>query len=273
MLTLARAFFHSFWLAGYEHAHAHARYPGLALRPRFSPYVVHVEGESRDWTNASVNASANASVARCQKEGPFPIPCAWNYVCVVLTHTCFSSHLRLYLWLDCISSVIVLFLLCSFDLCIYTIHTRHIWRVHTTITNRSTITITGTNIWTHDKTKDFAQVARIVLCFICLFVCLFVCLSVCFQDTNKPLSVHTAVKRKNPTVFHVSNFASVQWKENLWDFTTEENVIKVALWEKISSWESLRMSISNFPCHMRSIKLNFSATVLTLDLKATIFVL
>ena len=31
------------------------------------------------------------------------------------------------------------------------------------------------------------------------------------------------------------------------------------------------MSISKFPGHMRSTKLNFSATVLTLDLKAKIF--
>ena len=40
---------------------------------------------------------------------------------------------------------------------------------------------------------------------------------------------------------------------------------------KITSWEDLRMSITKCPGHMRSLKLNFSATVLTLGLKVKIF--
>ena len=47
----------------------------------------------------------------------------------------------------------------------------------------------------------------------------------------------------------------------------QEDVIKVVLWEKITSCESLGMSISNFSGHMQSIKLNISATVLTLGLR------
>ena len=47
--------------------------------------------------------------------------------------------------------------------------------------------------------------------------------------------------------------------------------MKVVLWEKITSWESLRMSISKFPGHMQSTKLNFSVTVYTLGLKAKMF--
>ena len=51
----------------------------------------------------------------------------------------------------------------------------------------------------------------------------------------------------------------------------KKTVIEVVLWVKITSWESLRMSISKFPGHMRSTKLNVSATVLTLDPKAKSF--
>ena len=47
--------------------------------------------------------------------------------------------------------------------------------------------------------------------------------------------------------------------------------LKIVLGEKITSWESLRMSINKFLGHMPSTKLNFSATVLTLGLKAKIF--
>ena len=50
-----------------------------------------------------------------------------------------------------------------------------------------------------------------------------------------------------------------------------ENVIKIVLWEKITSWEDFRMTITKCPGHMWSLKLNFSATVLTLGLKAKIF--
>ena len=49
----------------------------------------------------------------------------------------------------------------------------------------------------------------------------------------------------------------------------QENVINVILWEK--SWEHLRMFIRSLPGHMRSIKLAFSVTVLTLDSKAKFF--
>ena len=49
------------------------------------------------------------------------------------------------------------------------------------------------------------------------------------------------------------------------------NVIKIVVGEKITSWETLRMSASKFPGHMRSTKLNCSATVLTLGLKAKNF--
>ena len=41
--------------------------------------------------------------------------------------------------------------------------------------------------------------------------------------------------------------------------------------EKITSWESLRMSISKFPGHMRSIKLTFSAECLNFGLKRDSF--
>ena len=51
----------------------------------------------------------------------------------------------------------------------------------------------------------------------------------------------------------------------------EEIAKKVTVWEKIASWESIRMFISKFSSHRRSIKLNFSATVLTLGLKTKIF--
>ena len=50
-----------------------------------------------------------------------------------------------------------------------------------------------------------------------------------------------------------------------------QNVMKIVLGKKITRWESLGMSISKFPGHMRSTKLTFSATVLTLDLKEKIF--
>ena len=40
---------------------------------------------------------------------------------------------------------------------------------------------------------------------------------------------------------------------------------------KVICWEPLRMSISTFSGHMRSIKLNFSATALTLGFRAKIF--
>ena len=46
-------------------------------------------------------------------------------------------------------------------------------------------------------------------------------------------------------------------------------MIKIVLGEKITSWEDFRMSITKCPGHMRSLKLNFSATVLTLGLKAS----
>ena len=50
-----------------------------------------------------------------------------------------------------------------------------------------------------------------------------------------------------------------------------ENVIKIALEEKITSWEFLRMSITKLPGHMRNTKLAFSANVSTLGLQAKIF--
>ena len=45
---------------------------------------------------------------------------------------------------------------------------------------------------------------------------------------------------------------------------------KLVLGEKITSWESLGISFSKFPGHMRGTKFNFSATVLTLGFKAKI---
>ena len=67
----------------------------------------------------------------------------------------------------------------------------------------------------------------------------------------------TAVKRKNPTllpVFASSNFVCKNFVEEFY---------KIVLGDKITSWKSLRMSIRKFPAKMRSIRLNFSTTVLT----------
>ena len=75
-------------------------------------------------------------------------------------------------------------------------------------------------------------------------------------------------KGKNPTplpVFAASNFAKKTWE------TFIGKCYKSSTVRENYKLGSLRMSISNFFGHMRSIKLNFSATVLTLGLKAKIF--
>ena len=76
-----------------------------------------------------------------------------------------------------------------------------------------------------------------------------------------PDVTHTAVKRKIPTplpVFAALNFAR-SWKRN-----------PARLLGKCCKNSTVR-EIYNFPGHVRSTKLNFSATVLTLGLKVKIF--
>ena len=48
----------------------------------------------------------------------------------------------------------------------------------------------------------------------------------------------------------------------------QENIIKLALWEKISRWETQWITIIKFPMHKRRINLNFPVTVLTFGLEA-----
>ena len=83
--------------------------------------------------------------------------------------------------------------------------------------------------------------------------------------------VYTLVKRKNPTPLQVLSPWTLQEFEEKTCWTFVRKCYKIVLWERITSWESLRMSISKFPGRVRSIKLNFSVTVLTLGLKAKIF--